>query len=99
MKRPATSKLWNTDLIAACEARLQDAIARQMSTEFAWRNAKQLIEASTKEIWLTSTNSIAAATRTLVFPPAESAFDRPDFASCRDRGRQPPQDLAESRRG
>ena len=52
------AKIWNLDLIAACEARRAEFAARQSAQEFQWVNAKRLIEATDKNIYITSTDSI-----------------------------------------
>ena len=58
MPRARNAKIWNTDLIAACDARLTAAIQKQSRNEHSWRLAKAAIEASSKEIYITSTNKI-----------------------------------------
>jgi hypothetical protein len=52
------AKIWNTDLIRACEARRAEANAKQSRSEFQWFNAKQRLEATDKQIYITSTDSI-----------------------------------------
>jgi hypothetical protein len=52
------AKIWNTDLIRACEARRAEVNAKQSRSEFQWFNAKQRLEATDKQIYITSTDSI-----------------------------------------
>ena len=58
MPRAKNAKIWNTDLIRACEARRADANAHNSQHEFQWAKAKRLIEMTTKEIYITSTDSV-----------------------------------------
>ncbi|KOO33823.1 hypothetical protein Ctob_015285, partial [Chrysochromulina tobinii] len=51
-------KIWNDDLISACEARRAQASAMGSSHEFQWINAKSKIEGTAKKIYITSTDSI-----------------------------------------
>jgi uncharacterized membrane protein YgcG len=51
-------KIWNDDLISACEARRAQASAMGSSHEFQWINAKSKIEGTAKNIYITSTDSI-----------------------------------------
>ena len=51
-------KIWNDDLIRACEARRAQASATGSSHEFQWINAKSKIEGTAKLIYITSTDSI-----------------------------------------
>ena len=74
MPRAKNAKIWNDDLIRACEARRTDASARGSHSEFQWVNAKRLIEGTSKEIYITqSSDSVKnlpdGATRVSTSPP------------------------------
>ena len=58
MPRAKNAKIWNQDLVRACEARRADANARGSRTEHQWFAAKRLIEETQKEIYITSSDSV-----------------------------------------
>ena len=58
MPRAKNAKIWNDDLVAACDSRRAQAAANQSRVEFQWITAKQKIEATNKEIYITSTDSV-----------------------------------------
>ena len=58
MPRGRDTKVWNDDLVRACEARNNAALSRQSRVQFQWQKARDIIKLSRKEIYITSTQKI-----------------------------------------
>ena len=56
MPRARDAKIWNQDLAAACDARLRIAQANSSRSEFAWRKARDDINAMSQEIYVTKSS-------------------------------------------
>ena len=56
MPRARDAKIWNQDLAAACDARLRIAQANGSQSEFAWRKARDDINAMSQEIYVTKSS-------------------------------------------
>ena len=56
MPRARDAKIWNQDLAAACDARLRIAQAKGSRNEFAWRKARDDINAMSQEIYVTKSS-------------------------------------------